>query len=820
MTRSSDSRFRLMAVLAAVFALFVLTAALPQAVSAQSPRGSFQSDFIPNEILVRTAPGLRAQDSLRLQRTLGARTVRTFQRTSWELWHMDGSVKTSLIVNLLNQDPNVLQWEFNRRWYAIDTVPNDPRFGELWGMDKIEAPAAWDAHVGSGEIIVGVIDSGVDFNHPDLVDNMWTNPGEIAGNGIDDDGNGFIDDIHGWDFANNDNDPSDDNGHGTHVSGTIGAVGDNDLGVVGVNWNVKIMALKFIGADGSGGTDSAIAAIEYAIDNGAHLTSNSWGGSAFCFPPFIPCPTGEPNDALGQAIVASEDAGLLFVAAAGNDSSDNDASKTLPASYNLDSIISVQATTIDDEMASFSNYGATTVDLGAPGQDILSLWLRDAQFQGYRSISGTSMATPHVAGAAALIWSANPGLDWQAIKDRILDNVDPVASLAGTTLTGGRLNVFSALATGDAIAPGEIIDLTVVGGDTDSLELEWTATGDDGLTGSASSYDLRISDAPIDASNFDQADELSGEPIPAPSGTLESVGVDGLAAGTTYHFAIKAIDDAGNKSPVSNSASGTTDDPVGGAPTLSITSPSAGSQIDEGVSVTFTAVASDPDDGDLTQAIDWTSSLDGALGTGGSVSAVLSVGTHTVTAHVVDSDGNAASDSISVEVIPVVVADVIDFRQETWTDYGGQDDPSSGSVTVSSNGRSITLEGNRWIRFENDVAIAANTVLEFDFSSTSEGEIHGVGFDENNTIDSFFFDDARIFQVFGTQDWSNAIEVTDRYTALGTVKHYKIRVGEFYDDSDTFFGLFGTFRLAIVNDDDSGNTDNVSIVSNVQIYDD
>ena len=800
--------------------------ALTGSLLAQSPQNSprpvtsslQRGEVISNQVLVRLHSGVRANQARELRRDMRASLTRTYDSSPYQVWTIRARLSLNAIAAMLDNDPRVAAWEFNRRWYAIDTVPNDPSFNELWGMEAIQAPAAWDAHRGSGEIVVGVIDTGVDYNHPDLAANMWTNPGEIPGNGIDDDGNGYVDDIHGWDFAANNNDPMDDNGHGTHVAGTIGAIGDNGVGVVGVNWNVKIMALKFLGSDGSGSTDTAIAAIEYAVENGAHLTSNSWGGSAFCLPPFIPCPTGEPNDALGQAIVASEQAGLLFVAAAGNDSSDNDSSKTLPASYNLDSIISVAATTIDEEMASFSNYGATTVDLGAPGQDILSTWLRDAQYQGYRTISGTSMATPHVAGVAALLWSANPGLDWSDIREKIFDAVDPFPALQGRTVTGGRLNVFEALASGDLDPPARITDLRVTGGDSTSLDLEWTATGDDGVAGSASRYDLRISNAPIDDANFDQADELSGEPLPASAGTLESVVVDGLTSGTVYYFAIKAIDDAGNASETSNSAEGETDAPQGTAPRVTITSPAAGIQIDEGSPVRLEVDASDAEDGDLTGAVEWTSSIDGALGTGSGFDVVLSVGTHTLTASVSDSDGNEASDAIAVEVIAIVVGDFFDFGEETFGGYGGQDDSSSGSIQILDGGRTIRMEGNRWIRFASEFSIQPNTVIEFDFKSTAEGEIHGIGFDENNTISSFFGGDQRIFQLFGTQNWSNAIEVTDRYGTLGAVKHYKIRVGEYYDDTDTFFGLFGVFRLALVNDDDSGAEDNVSYFSNLQVY--
>ena len=211
----------------------------------------------------------------------------------------------------------------------------------------------------SANVLVGVIDTGVDYNHPDLAANIWTNPGEIAGNGIDDDGNGYIDDVHGYDFVNNDGDPMDDNGHGTHFSGTIGGVGNNGIGVAGVNWNVKIMALKFLDSGGSGSTANAVAGVQYATMMGVDVTSNSWGGGGF-------------SQALYDAIDAAGAANIAFVAAAGNNGANNDTSPAYPAAYDLPNIISVAATDDNDELASFSNYGAASVDLGAPGVDILS----------------------------------------------------------------------------------------------------------------------------------------------------------------------------------------------------------------------------------------------------------------------------------------------------------------------------------------------------------------------------------------------------------------------------------------------------------------
>ncbi|MDJ0605221.1 S8 family peptidase, partial [Microcystis sp. M53602_WE12] len=320
------------------------------------------------------------------------------------------------------------------------TFPNDPSFNQLWGLHNtgqsagtpdadIDAPEAWDIQTGNPNLVIGVIDTGVDYNHQDLVGNIWTNPGEIAGDGIDNDGNGYIDDIRGWDFAYNDNNPSDVYGHGTHVSGTIAGKGNNGVGVTGVAWNAKIMPLKFLNDQGSGSTSNAILAINYATAKGVKLTNNSWGGGGY-------------SQALYDAINAAGQAGALFIAAAGNDAKNTDTSPSYPASYNLANIISVASTTRTDALSSFSNYGLTSVDLGAPGSEIYSL----APGGGYATLSGTSMASPHVAGAAALLWSQNPTWTAQQVKNALMNTGEPIAALAGKTVSGKRLNVFNALA--------------------------------------------------------------------------------------------------------------------------------------------------------------------------------------------------------------------------------------------------------------------------------------------------------------------------------------------------------------------------------------
>lgn len=326
--------------------------------------------------------------------------------------------------------------------------PNDPRFNQLWGLNNtaqtnadVNALQAWHSQTGS-DVVVAVVDSGLDFNHPEFASNVWTNPNEIANNGIDDDGNGYVDDVRGWDFVNNDNNPMDDNNHGTHVAGTIAAQGNNGIGVVGVNWNARIMPLKFMNNLGRGTVANAISAINYAVANGAVVSNHSWGGTGF-------------STALSNAIARANVAGHLVIAAAGNSGNNSDISPIFPGAFDLPNIISVAATDQNDGLANFSNFGANSVDLGAPGVAIVST-VRNGN---YASFNGTSMATPHVVGAAALLLAQNPALEAPELKAAILNSVDPVNSLAGRSVTGGRLNIAQALLQ---VAPTVNIDVSPI----------------------------------------------------------------------------------------------------------------------------------------------------------------------------------------------------------------------------------------------------------------------------------------------------------------------------------------------------------------------
>ncbi|MEZ4771063.1 MAG: S8 family serine peptidase [Caldilineales bacterium] len=323
-----------------------------------------------------------------------------------------------------------------------DTTPNDPRLAEMWGLANAHAPAAWDHHTGTSEMVVAVIDMGADYTHPDLANHIWINEDEIAGNGLDDDGNGYIDDIRGYDFYDHDNDPMDAGTHGTHVAGTICAEGDNGIGVVGVLWRCKIMILKFMGPTG-GYTSGALDALTYAVAKDVRVSNNSWGSSAYSTP-------------LYEAIQNAQAIGHVYIAAAGNDARDIDAVPLYPASFPLDNIISVGSIQSNETPASTSNYGAVNVDLHAPGVGILSTTAGG----GYGNMSGTSMAAPLVTGSVALLLSANPALTFQEVRTVLLESTRPAAALASLSVTGGVLDIDGAFdQMSDPLPPASPTDL-------------------------------------------------------------------------------------------------------------------------------------------------------------------------------------------------------------------------------------------------------------------------------------------------------------------------------------------------------------------------
>ena len=332
---------------------------------------------------------------------------------------------------------------------ALSVAPNDPSFVSQWALGGegaagpgLHAADAWATGTGSRSVVVAVIDSGIDFNHPDLAANIWTNPLEIAGNGRDDDGNGYVDDVHGWDFVDNDNVPQDGFWHGTFVSGIIGATGDNGLGVSGVCWQVSILPVRFQGNSGMGYAGAAVSALNYVTQlkrEGVPIvaTNISWGG--------LLALSGSIDTAIREQVAA----GITVVAAAGNDGGDTDLVPRYPASFTSDGMITVAATDQADNLAGFSNYGAASIDIGAPGVGILSTSLGG----GYGSLSGTSFAAPLVTGTVALLAAARPNAGVASIRAAILGSADPVAALAGKVATGGRVNAFAALQRLTAAVP-------------------------------------------------------------------------------------------------------------------------------------------------------------------------------------------------------------------------------------------------------------------------------------------------------------------------------------------------------------------------------
>lgn len=395
--------------------------------------------FAPGELLIKlraNVPPVAAQD---LFNRIKATPLERLDRVGWVRIRLTENQAVEHMIPIVRQFPQVELVEPNYVVQAIG-IPNDPDFGKLWGLNNIgqtggspgadiDAPEGWDAFVSGGNtVVVAVIDTGTDYTHPDLAPRIWKNPNEVA-NGMDDDGNGYVDDINGWDFANNDNNPMDDNNHGTHVSGTIGALFNNGQGVSGVTGpaNIKLMPLKFLNSSGSGYISNAVKALDYATAKGAVISNNSWGTTSY-------------SQALADAITRNYQAGRLFVAASGNNGTNTDSSPYYPQGYNVPNIVSVAAMTASDSLSSFSNYGAQSVDLAAPGSLIYST-IRG----GYANYSGTSMATPHVAGVAALIWAKNYTLSNLQVKQRLLDSTRKMAYLSGKTVSGGVLNLKNAM---------------------------------------------------------------------------------------------------------------------------------------------------------------------------------------------------------------------------------------------------------------------------------------------------------------------------------------------------------------------------------------
>ncbi len=463
--------------------------------------------------------------------------------------------------------------------------PDDDAYanGWLWGLRNtgqnggragidIGAVKAWETTTGSSDVLVAVIDTGIRYTHHDLRNQMWVNPDEIAGNGIDDDGDGYVDNVYGIDVINGDGDPMDDHGHGTHCAGTIGASANDGYAHVGVAWEVKLMACKFLSAQGSGYTSGAVECIDFAVAKGAKILSNSWGGGGF-------------SQSLYDAIKRAEDAGVLFIAAAGNSGLDTDNSPSYPSAYDLDNIIAVAAIDRSGNLASWSNYGASTVDLGAPGVDIFST-VADSD-NSYAYYSGTSMATPHVAGVMALMLANDNSLSVTQAKAQLLNTSVFLDSLRGRTVSGGLANA------------GNALD----GGDDGSLELT-LAVSEDPLRGgrTAAVYATVTDVTPV--TNATVTGDANGETLTFAD---DGAAPDLTAGDGVYSAALEVTDDASiTEVVITANASAPEKDSVSASLAVAVIHPPANDNFDESAGLSgrraslagFTNVAATAEDGE------------------------------------------------------------------------------------------------------------------------------------------------------------------------------------------------------------------------------
>jgi len=404
---------------------------------------TLKTQTVKNQFLIKYSEGysVKSVQQSKIFTQSGISTLKNFKSVKGlQLVHIPSTQNISALTTQLKATQGIKYIEPNYIYQAQASTPNDPDFASLWGLNNtgqtggtmdadINAPEAWEVTKGDRSVVIGIIDTGIDYTHPDLMENIWTNPAEIAGNGIDDDNNGYVDDIYGINAIQLSGDPMDTEAHGTHVAGTIGATGNNNIGVTGVNWQVQMAGCKFLGESG-GTTAGALTCLDYFLslkNAGVNIvaTNNSWGGGGF-------------SQALTDAIAAHEAANILFVTSAGNNTSNNDITDNYPSNYTNNNIITVAAIDHEGKLANFSNYGAQNVDVAAPGVNILST----VPGGGYASFNGTSMAAPHVTGLVALTKAALPSLNWQELKNHILVSGQPNPALAGRTATGRHIRAF------------------------------------------------------------------------------------------------------------------------------------------------------------------------------------------------------------------------------------------------------------------------------------------------------------------------------------------------------------------------------------------
>ncbi len=515
--------------------------------SGQQPASSSPQQQVEGELLVTFRP---QADSARRDAALaavGGRRIKRFETIGMDHVRLPRGRRADEAINALRANGDVIaaQPNFIRR---IDSAPppNDPAWlndgpagYNFWGMKKIQADLVWFAPhniTGDSTLVVADIDTGVDYTHPDLAANMWVNPGEIAGNGIDDDANGYADDVHGINVLTHSGNPMDDHGHGTHTSGTFGAVGNNGIGVVGVNWNVKILACKFLDATGSGSDAGAIECFNYitAMKNrgvNIRVSNNSWGSERDTSAPF--------PQLLKDAIDAAGNAGILNVFAAGNGGPDGIGDNTDlyphdPSSFTSPSIVSVAASRSNDGRAGFSNYGATSVDLAAPGVTIISTWIDvTGCIDCYAWSDGTSMAAPHVAGAAALLLAKSPALTVSGLKSLLISSVTTVGAWSGRVASGGRLNVYNAANTIAANTPPSVSITSPASGATFTAPASVTISANASDAGGSVTSVAFFAGTTLLGTDTTSPFSITSAGIPAGSYALTAKATDNLGATTT-----------------------------------------------------------------------------------------------------------------------------------------------------------------------------------------------------------------------------------------------------------------------------------------------
>lgn len=503
---------------------------------------------VPNEVLVKFRGAASLTTETDFFKAKGATLLKTFDFGDRLSESLHGDLTQVQLPEGLTPEQAIEQWQKDKRVEYVATndyvhalengeeklnpkswaLHNTGQTGGKPGAD-IHALEAWQQQTGKGPDndgpVIAVIDTGIDLFHEALKPNLWTNPNEIPDDGIDNDGNGVVDDVHGFNIRSQNGLPLDENGHGTHCATIIGAADGNSQNISGVMKRTQIAGVQFLNKLGMGKLSDAIEGIAYADRIGARIVSSSWGGGPY-------------NKAMLDVIAASP---ALHVIAAGNDGSDNDRTPTYPASYDLPNIVAVAATDHNDQLAEFSNYGKEMVDLGAPGVDIYSGY----KGGGYKSLSGTSMATPFVAGTAGLIVSEFPNISNADLKTRLLNSTDPVDNLQAKTVSGGRLNAARAIER-DTVAPAPITDLVARHTAPGRVALSFTPTGDDGLEGMASRYQVSVSSTPFQegTANPDARVVAWGRPDGKPV-NLE-ISTPRWGDDKTLYYSVQSQDNVGN----------------------------------------------------------------------------------------------------------------------------------------------------------------------------------------------------------------------------------------------------------------------------------